>query len=271
VKGVVIVASHRRAGTHQLLDSLRRNARDVEPEFMTLERIDPTHREHLSVADFDRQLRSHRRIVLVKVHALPDARAWPSTETGEYAARLLAEAPVVYAHRDGRDVLVSFYHYMASYHPNVASQSFAEFIRARLSAPDVPSVSRPGYWQHHVLSWLHTEPRALAGFAAMQANFEGELRSIAERLELRLRPDIAQVTLDRRGKTGRRLRATDRVLPDRLIRAVRRRLGLAAACRSTAIRPRAGVSGAWRQEFSAQDLAFFEAEAGEAMRVLGYT
>ena len=39
---------------------------------------------------------------------------------------------------------------------------------------------------------------------------------------------------------------------------------------STAIRPRTGGSGGWQAAFGDGDLAYFESEASEAMRRLGY-
>lgn len=256
---VIIVASHRRSGTHLVLDSLRANAPDVHPAFMTLERIDPSHPNHLPLAAFDRTLRSRKGIVLVKTHALPDARDWQSSEAGDYATHLLAGASTVYVHRDGRDVLVSLYHYMASYSPDVASVPFGDFIRARRNAPDAPAISRPGYWQHHALTWLRSEPEALAPFASLQTDFETTLRAVADRLDLRLRPTLRQVSLDERGGWANAVR-----------RVLLRRFGIGGGRRSTAIRPRAGGSGGWRAAFGAEDLAFFESEAAEAMDTLGY-
>jgi hypothetical protein len=259
VNRVIVVASHRRSGTHLMLDSLRANAPDVHPAFMTLERIEPSHAKHLPPDEFDRRLRSRRGIVLVKTHALPDARDWQSREAGEYAMRLLAGAPAIYVHRDGRDVLVSLYHYMASYSADTARRPFGEFIRARQNAPDAPALSRPAYWQHHALTWLRSEPRALAAFALMQTDFETTLRGVADRLDLRLRPTLSQVTLDARGGWANAMR-----------RILLRRFGAGGGRRSTAIRPRAGGSGGWRAAFDAEDVAFFESEAAEALRTLGY-
>jgi Sulfotransferase domain len=258
VKRVIVVASHRRSGTHLTLDSLRANAPDVNARFMNLDRIEPGHRKHIPIGEFDRRLRSRDGVVLVKTHSLPDVRAWLTPEAGEYAMALLAEAPVVYVHRDGRDVLVSLYHYMASYSPDVARRPFKEFIRNQLAAPDAPALTRPAYWQHHGFAWLRAEPRALAPFGTMLTDFEGTLRTIAQQLDLRVRATVAPVPLD-----------TDRGLA----RAIRRLLhgpALGAGRRSTAIRPRGGTTGGWREAFDDDDTAFFDAEAGAALRTFGY-
>jgi hypothetical protein len=257
VRRVIVVASHRRSGTHLLLDSLRANAPDVNPRFMNLDRIEPSHREHIPIPEFDRRLRARDGIVLVKTHTLPDARDWKTPETADYAMTLIAGAPTIYAHRDGRDVIVSLYHYMASYRSDVAQRPFGEFLRNQLSAPDAPVLSRPGYWQHHVLAWLGAQPRALASFAALQGDFESALRNLAKRLELRVRPNPAPVTL-----------AGDRGLARTIRRLLPRRLR--GGRRSTAIRPHGGRSGGWHEMFDADDVAFFQAEAAEAMETLGY-
>jgi hypothetical protein len=258
VNRVVVVASHRRSGTHLMLDSLRSNVRDVQRRFMTLERIEPSHEKHMPVAEFDRLLRSQSGVVLVKTHALPGAGAWQAPEAAAYASELLAEAPTIYVHRDGRDVLVSLYRFVGSYAPQVAAQSFAEFLRTNHTGKDAPGISRPAYWERHVLAWLDRGPTTTASFEGLQSEFEASLRSIADRLDLRLRPALSQVRLQPR---GRRVPVLHRGL---------RVLGLRPAG-STAIRPQAGRVGGWQQVLDEADLAFFESQASEGMRRLGYS
>jgi sulfotransferase family protein len=256
VNRVVVVASHRRSGTHLMLDSLRSNVPDVERRFMTLERIEPSHEKHMPVAKFDRRLRSQRGVVLVKTHALPGAGAWQAREAADYASELLATAPTIYVHRDGRDVLVSLYRFVQSYSPQVAAQSFAEFLRSRHTGRDAIGVNRAVYWQEHVMAWLDSDPTTSGSYEGLRDDFEPTLRAIAERLELQLRPVLGQVLLEPR---RRRIPVLDRLL---------RVLGPPG---STAIRPQAGRVGAWREVFDDADLAWFESEASEAMRRLGYS
>ena len=258
VNRLVVVASHRRSGTHLMLDSLRSNVRDVEHRFMTLERIEPSHEKHMPVAEFDRRLRSQRGVVLVKTHALPGAGAWQAREAADYASELLATAPTIYVHRDGRDVLVSLFRFVQSYSPQVAAQSFAEFLRASHTGLDAPGISRPAYWQRHVLAWLERGPTVTASYEALQGDFETSLRSIADRLDLGLRPVLSQVRLEPHGRRVPVLHRLQRVLGLRPIR-------------STAIRPQAGRVGGWRQVFDDEDLAWFDAEASGGMRRLGYS
>lgn len=256
---VVVVASHRRSGTHLVLNSLRLNALGVNPQFMTLERIDPAHERHLTVAAFDRRLRRKAGTVLVKTHALPGAAAWHDPEAHDYASALLAEAPTVYVHRDGRDVLASLYHYTASYSPRVAGLSFSEFIRDLYTAPDARGLSRAAYWQHHVLAWLDAGPTALIGYAELLETFPTAMAGLAEGVGLRLSPDVQLVALEPPA-TGLA----------RLTGRVRRAMGPDRQGTSTAIRPRSGGSGGWQAAFDADDLALFEGVASEAMRRLGY-
>jgi hypothetical protein len=257
VKQVIIVASHRRSGTHLMLDSLRGNVRDVHRRFMTLERIEPSHQNHLPVAEFDRRLRAHRGVVLVKTHALPGAAGWQAREAGGYAEELLAAWPTIYVHRDGRDVLSSLYRFVQSYSTEVAEQSFADFLRSRHTGVDAAGVTRPAYWQRHVLAWLDRNPATTVSYEGLQEDFEALLRGIAERLDLRLRPVLSQVRLEPRG----------RKVP--IVHRLQRALGL-RPIGSTAIRPQAGRVGGWRQLFDDADLAWFESQASEAMRRLGY-
>jgi hypothetical protein len=255
----IIVASHRRSGTHLMLDLLRANAPGVSPSVMNLDRIDPTHPEHLPLAEFDRRLRARRRVVLVKTHALPDPRTWQSRAAGEYASDLIAASPTIYVHRDGRDVLASLYHYVASYSSDVAAQSFGDFLRARHNLPEAAGLSRPGYWQHHVFAWLDSRASALAGFAALRDDSGPTLRSLARQVGIEILQDIRTVTLDDRASRADALRGF-----------VRRRLGRGPGRRSTAIRPRTGRSGSWHDAFDAEALALFRADASAGMARLGY-
>jgi Sulfotransferase domain len=256
---LVVVASHRRSGTHLVLDSLRRNALGVNPRFMTLERLDPRHERHLTVAQFDRRLRHRGGTVLVKTHTLPNAAAWRDPAAGAYASELLAEAPTLYVHRDGRDVLMSLYAYSASYSPKVAQQSLGEFIRGAHTGSDVAGLSRAAYWQHHVLAWLETVPAAVIGYADMLTDFQTTLTSLAERAGLPLREKLEPVGLE----------PPPSALV-RLTRRARRAIGKPELRASTAIRPRTGGTGGWQAGFEPEDIAWFDGEASEAMRRLGY-
>ena len=259
MSGVVVVASHRRSGTHLVLDSLRANVPGVDPRFITLDRIEPSHPRHVSTVEFDRRLRSRRGIALVKTHALPEATAWRDPQARDYACRLLDSAPVIYVHRDGRDVLVSLYNYTRSYAPAIASLSFAEFIRSADTGPDAVGLTRAGYWQRHVLAWLARPPTALAAYEQLGTRFETALADIADRVGLPLNANVRPIPLGTE---------PDRLLPLRV--ALSKRLGLGLGRVSTAIRPRAGGSGGWRDSFDDADLAWFDGEAGTAMRALGY-
>jgi hypothetical protein len=259
VTRVVVVASHRRSGTHLVLDSLRSNGLDVNARYLTLERLDPAHERHLTVEQFDRRRRRGEGTTLVKTHTLPDPAAWRDPVAEAYARELLAEAPTVYVHRDGRDTLVSLYHYVASYSPQVAEQSFGEFMRAPHTAPDATGLSRAAYWQHHVLAWLDARPTTLVGYAELLADFPTVMAGLGTALGLGLRPDLQPVELEPPAGTV-----------SSHARRVRRAISANPGVVSTAIRPRTGGSGGWQAAFEGADLADFDRAASEAMRRLGY-
>ena len=255
---VVIVASHRRSGTHLTLDSLRMNALDLDPDFLTLEAIEPGHPEHIPAGEFERRLTSGTGTVLVKTHAPPGRAAWASEEAADYAEHVLRRWPAIYVHRDGRDTLVSLHHFVATYSPEVATLSFGDFIREQNTSRGAAGISRAAFWQRHVLEWLELQPAANVRFERLRSDFGGAMTDLARQLELRLRPSISPVRISDPVPGWRR----------RLRRGLRAMTGRAA--RSTAIRPRSGGSGGWRASFNDADLAWFEAEAGEAMARLGY-
>ena len=55
-----------------------------------------------------------------------------------------------------------------------------------------------------------------------------------------------------------------------LLEKARWKLGLRRERLSSAVQPRRGSSGDWRNHFDEQDLAYFMAEAGDMMRQLAY-
>ena len=151
----IVIATHRRSGTHWTIDALRNNSSDVSDTFMTLERVSSDHETPTPLPEFRRQLKVLDGRVLVKVHDLPVATFWKREEERAFARSVLRESPAIYVHRDGRDVMVSLYYYMQSFDEDVKKQSFSEFLRSESKLDGVDTgMSRPAYWAHHARTWL---------------------------------------------------------------------------------------------------------------------
>ena len=255
----IVVATHRRSGTHWTIDALRNNSPDVSETFLTLERVSSDHDSPMPAPEFRRRLKTLEGRVLVKVHDLPVATFWKRDEERAFALSVLGESPVIYVHRDGRDVMVSLYYYMQSFDADVKHQSFSEFIRSESKLDGVDSgMSRPAYWAHHARGWRQQANVLLVSYAALENDYETSVKEMAAFLGISVGRSLR--TIDLPGKSAK---------PSLVGRALWK-LGHRQKRLSSAVQPRRGSSGDWRNHFDDDDLIFFMAEAGDQMRLLRY-
>ena len=140
---------------------------------------------------------------------------------------------MVYALRDGRDVMVSFYEYRKKINP-AAVPSFSEFIRAPYHSYPNPVA----HWAAHVKAWLSQKDVLPVFFEDMHADFESTVKRIADFIGLPHKPELFDTVISRN--------ATAREA-------------------STAVLFRRGQVGDHAQYFNADDAAFFAREAGEGI------
>ena len=255
----IVIATHRRSGTHWTIDALRNNSPEICNGFLTLERIEASHDAPIPLDDFRLQLKGLDGRVLVKVHDLPTATYWKGEAERKFARSVLGSSPIIYVHRDGRDVMVSLYYYMQSFSEVVKGQSFSAFLRGEAALDGVATgLSRPAYWAHHAGAWL-TQPNLLAvSYGALESDYEAALRGMAVFLDVKLNRSLRTIQLP-----GAQRKPF-------LLERIRWKLGIRQKKLSSAVQPRRGKSDDWRVHFSDHDLAFFMSEAGEMMARLGY-
>ena len=254
----IVIATHRRSGTHWTIDALRNNSPDINNKFLTLEQIDPSHAFHIPLDDFQTELDTLEGHALIKTHDLPSATSFDSTPEREFTQELMQNSPVIYVHRDGRDVMVSLYYYMKSFSESVAEISFSEFLRMDTELTDGKSISRPAYWAHHIQTWLNHPNSIAISYKSLESEYENTLRDMAQFLDIQLFDKLSTIDVHQNQKNKN---IGTRVL---------KKLGLERGKTSSAVSPRKGKSGDWRNHFSEDDLAFFLGEAGEVMRQLVY-
>ena len=256
VFNTVVIATHRRSGTQWAIDALRNNSPDVSDTYMALEQMEAGHDAAIPLATFRRQLLNLEGKVLINVHDLPNAESWSGLDERLFARTILKNSPTIYVHRDGRDVMVSLYYYMQSFSETVRNQSFARFLRAESALAGLDSgFSRPGFWAHHVESWLNKDNLLAVSYSDIETNYAATVRRMAEFLEVSLRPALQPVS------------ALGRQDDESKIEGMLGRLGLRLR---RGERPRIGRSGDWRSLFDKRDREFFMEEAGDMMRRLGY-
>jgi hypothetical protein len=258
VSKTIVIATHRRSGTHWTIDALRNNSPDINDRFLTLEQTEPSHHRPIPLADFQAELESLSGRVLIKAHDLPSATFWKSERECLHAQQILQNSPIIYVQRDGRDVMVSLYHYMRSFREDFSDLSFSNFLRMDNELDGEPIMSRPAYWAHHVETWLSQPNTVSIAYESLEADYEATVRKLADFLNIKPNNTLQTVDLHQSKQSPS---ITNRLL---------KKLGLRRGKVSSAVTPRKGKSGDWRNHFNDDDLEFFMAEAGKIMRKLGY-
>jgi hypothetical protein len=242
-----------RAGTHLTLDLLRRNLPALAARYRNLDELARGHRSHVSLAAFRARLAAESGVPILKSHATPGLEEFAAdAEVHAYVKDLLARSRIVYVLRDGRDVLVSLYHYTRSFDREASRQSFADFLRSGdgyfRHCPELAGLDRVSAWRRHVELWLAQPGVCRVAYRELVGDPEGALRRLAGELGLPVAEPIEPVGLPRRDLWSR----------------IARRLRQLADPRhaSTAIQPGPGRLGDGARWFTPEDEAYFAARAG---------
>lgn len=245
----IVVASHRRSGTHLTLDLLRRNFPACRPRMLPLEN---PHCAYFNIDRFEAtttlpcdekealRLLSKARRPSVKTHATADFPDVPG-ERRAFVEALMARGRVIYVHREGKKVMCSMWTWRRVFDPS-ARVPFSEFIRQT----DGRGRSRPRVWSEHVAAWRGRD-------GVLSVDFDRLVRVTREVLAeigafIGERPEIAEPPLPRSNTT--RLESTIARLTGNLTSTNQHAAG------DKPPRP--------EEIFSADDLAFFERETAPA-------
>ncbi len=256
----IVVASYPRSGTHLLLDALRLHL----PACDARKRLGES-RERVYL-DLDHLLSDSGRVPyrvaskvlrktprpLVKTHApaFPRSSSGPdATAQGNPLVDALDRyADVLYIYRDGRETICSQYLLVYGRHLHGAP-TLSAFVHERPGG-----VSRPQLWAEHVRGWLNrpgTHPVQMERLIRDPATVLAEVAA-----SLCLPPPTGELLLPR---PSSRLRGR----MDRLFTTRPRSTGILG---NNLTRQKLD----WRTQFTPDDQAFFDEEAGDLLAELGY-
>ena len=179
----ILVNSHRRSGTHFLIDALLANipgavfpaSRHLPVDFNigSVLRRDPV------VLDvFLREL-DRPSPVIIKSHLLPEEMSEAGADSyTALVAEVFARSYKFYVHRNAFDTLASLYRYSRRQMP------FNAFVRT--PNDHVPPVRRPSkidanrarYWNHHVTTWLGRDDTRAVAFEDLKRDPDETLRQL---------------------------------------------------------------------------------------------
>lgn len=112
----ILVASHRRSGTHWTIDSIRHNFPSVNNQFITLERILPNHPSPMNLDEFNSYLDNKGEKAIIKTHLTPfEVEKMADYHVKKIIQSIFNRSKIVYVVRDGRDVLNSLFYYVSSF------------------------------------------------------------------------------------------------------------------------------------------------------------
>ena len=249
----VIVASHRRSGTHLMIDLLRRQFEACDAWKWPAEGLDVLY------TDLDRLGRHRRPLVADRLHARLARAAAPLFKTHlrpdfgpvadaqrEFIAHLRHRARVIYTVRDGRAVLVS-----ARLHEQRLGLDVGDTLLDYLQL-ERDGESRVRAWARHVEEWMSSEGVLVVRYEDVVSQTARTLARVGEFLghDARMRQPLAPPLV--RGTWQKRA-----------LRLTHRRPPTTALTPPTASRP-------WREQYGPEEQAVFEREAGAVMRKLGY-
>jgi len=247
-KAPIVIVSHRRSGTHWLIDSLRGNFKGVSSWYYNLDNI---RYDDKFFAEIKKKLSDSSKHLILKSHTEADLNFFPP-EKRFFVDYLLKRAKVIYVYRDGRDVLVSLYHY-DKYKSEHRIGSFSSFIKKE--NPE-RGENRIEYWKRHIEGWLNRNESNILriSYEQIHKDYEGVLEQIRSFLGISFKKNkITKVSLRRYGLF---LRALRKIFP--------------GIFKSSAVFPRKGSIGEWKEYFSNEDLETFNLIAKDTMRKLGY-
>lgn len=254
----IVVASHPRSGTHLTIDLLRRQFSECETYklptqpldrlYLALEALSAPLQKSISEAKAIDILRKTERPI-IKTHLDPSLTHLDN-RFSDWQRWISKEATILYIIRDGRATLSSYHLFMQSFDPSTRC-SLSEFLRQTTGGK-----SRVRQWADHVEEWLSYPGAQPIQFEDIVQHTSSALDQLS--LILNLEAKCCKPLLPKSIHSlwhGRWIRLTQ-VKPE-----------------STAIIGyyKGQHSVAWKTAFSEQDHAFFELEAGDLLKRLGYT
>lgn len=185
---------------------------------------------------------------VIKTHLLPAFNQYLEEEDANYLDSFFKQNEIFYVKRDGKDVMVSLFHYIQNFDQKTRGLSFSEFLRSTNTFdPDTLKMSRPKFWAYHVRSWQNASYKTnQLSFEKIIENYQSEVRKVARLLGLRISSPEVDV----------RLKSSNYLIT--FFSKAFIKLGLNR--KNTAVGFRKGQKGEHKKYFQAEDFAFFDRE-----------
>ncbi|NQV49075.1 MAG: hypothetical protein HQ507_01155 [Candidatus Marinimicrobia bacterium] len=254
----ILVSSHRRSGTHFLIDSLRRNIDSAEfPNHYSLPadfNIGSLFSKQEKVYAIFNKLIDSPTPVIIKSHLLPEECniQTPRDKYEVLIKEIFDNSRKLYIYREGQPVLISLYKFLKP------ACSFSEFIREEndhivkeIRRYQDFDANRVRYWSHHIRQWQLEASVKHVSFSDLLTHFPETMEAVLNDLGFDL-----PATLEKPG------------IPKNLfLHGIQKKLyslGLGALPENSSVRPNKGSKTIDPQYFSElKDEAYYQNQKGE--------
>ncbi|NQV41611.1 MAG: hypothetical protein HQ506_04575 [Candidatus Marinimicrobia bacterium] len=181
----ILVSSHRRSGTHFLIDSLRKNIEGAHfPNHLFLPadfNLGSLFSKKQKIYDVFIKFLDQPGPIIIKSHLLPEEcnLGSPKDKYEELIQEIYAQSSKLYIHRNGKSVLVSLYKFLA---PDC---TFSEFIRQpndhivyEMRSEKSFDLDRVSYWAQHIREWQAAPDVTQISFENLLSNFNADMNKI---------------------------------------------------------------------------------------------
>lgn len=263
----IIVASHRRSGTHLTIDSIINNfdtfRHNPDISLVTLDHLSSHVKEpNLTYAELKRRIDNVSCVLKTHSHGNLQDFFVGTSELKKLVEELFATSKIIYVHRDGRDTMVSLYHYHKKFDKTIRDISFSDYIRMTNNFDKdtyQSNFNRIEYWAFHVRSWLECDNCLFVSFDDFQDNYLKTLNKISEFIDEPINTDVQDTR-----------RQSDSNLYSLWLRVKAKIFGKYGQVKYSSVGFRKGKSGEWREYFSSKDIDFFNDKTGNVNQLLGY-
>lgn len=185
VKKKVIIISHRRSGTHLTIDVVRKKIFEGG-NYLNIDSYIDFESKIFDIESFEKEASN---INVFKTHLIPDFSQYISDgQICDYLTNFFDDNLKIYVSRNGKDVMVSLYHYMKNFDKKVKEMSFSNFLQTNNTFDPSPSnFSRVKFWNYHVKTWLKKENILVLNYEELIASYENVLLKIEKHLEIPLK------------------------------------------------------------------------------------
>ncbi len=200
MKKWILISSHRRSGTHFLIDSLCLNIKNAYfPGSWSLPadfNIGSLYRKNEAIYKaFTRQLNKNR-ITIIKSHLLPEEMNLnnPNNKYEKLIKKIYSESYKLYIYRNGYNVLTSLYNFLKTDIP------FSDFLKRSNSFLSPVHINHTGkdfvhFYAYHLAEWFSQKNVIFISFENLKENFDISLRRILDEIHERqtgqfIRPEI---------------------------------------------------------------------------------